>query len=205
MWFPTSRKRYDAIVTEEGLTAGSFLPVTSTRKKEKQKVLPRLTVRSTGVCSINNGFFKETGIDPNSPMEFQADEHLSMVRFRFNHPTPLLPIDLNLGNFTVRRDEAKTILHYANQTVDCLILNAKVEFIIVRQDKSGWWYAKASGYRYEMPKPRGWERLTLAEKALWDLPHEELTHQRNIPEPPPPPIPPKSRVIVNGRDINKDK
>lgn len=202
MQLSNKRKRYDAVVSE-GVTAGSFFPVTATRKNEKQKVLPRLTVRNTGVCSINNGFFKETGIDPNSPMEFQTDEHLSMVRFRFNHSSSLFPIELNLGNFTVRKEEARTILHYANQAVGCAVLNAKVEFIIVRQDEQGWWYAKASGYRYETPKPRGWERFTDAEKALWELPHKKLTEQCNIPQPPPPPVPPKSRVIVNGRDINK--
>lgn len=203
MWFPKSRKRYDAVVTDEGLTAGEFLPIRSSRRNEKQKVVPRLTIRNTGACSINNGFFKETGIDPNSPMEFQADEHMSMVRFRFNHPTPLHPIELNLGNFTVNKEEARTILHYANQTVGCFVLNAKVEFVIVRQDKLGWWYAKASGYRYEMPEPRTWEHFTSAQKALWNLPHEHIQRERNIAKPPTPPMPPLTRIIVNGKNINK--
>lgn len=205
MWYPTKAKRYDAVVNDDGLTAGEFMPVSPTRKGEKQKVLPRLTVRKTGICSINNGFFKDTGISPNNTIEFQADERLSMVRFRFGHPTPLLPIEINQGDFHIRRDEAKTILHYANQTVGCFVLDAKVEFVIVRQDKLGWWYAKASGHRYEMSEPRTFDKLTSAERALWNLPHDYLNNPRDTPRPPTPPTPPESRIVVNGRQINKHR
>lgn len=197
------RKKYQGVIDHTGYAGGQFTAAKSSPPQDKQKVLARVVVRRDGRVSINNGFFKELGLNNNSPIEFQFDTMLCMVRFRLNAPEPILPINMSMGTFIIDRNDAVTLLHQSNLTIKSPRNDSKVEFVIVRCDKEGWWYAKAAGYRLGIPEPNGLKHAGEESRRLWRLPHSFLIDTPVSKTPPTPPTPPATRCIVNGRDINK--
>jgi len=157
-----------------GHTAGKFHNITKTPKaRDKQYLLPHLTVNVSGQVSIVNSFFISQGINPNTIAVVQFDPDLAMLRFKLDrHVDPLGPhVPVTSGILRLTRNAATQVVSTALQAMNQTSTLRKCVFVICRIDYEGWYYAKASGYRFSMQLPRWWPRLDQSEIALWNMPH----------------------------------
>jgi len=157
-----------------GRTAGNFRNVTKRPAvREKQYLLPHMTINTSGACSIVNSFFVSQGLNPNNTITVQFDTNLAMLRFKLDRMVdPLGPCTpVTVGGFRLGKAVATQIVSSASQAIDRPSTLKKAIFVICRQDHEGWFYAKVAGYRYETPLPRWYMRLDQSELELWNMPH----------------------------------
>lgn len=157
-----------------GRVAGKFINITKTPKaRDKQYLLPHLTVNVSGQISIVNSFFISQGLNPNNVAVVQFDPDLAMLRFKLDRfvdqTSPHVPVTGGILRLT--RSAATQVVSTALQSINQTSTLRKIVFVICRVDHEGWFYAKPSGYRFAMSPPRWADRLDPSELALWHMPH----------------------------------